>query len=68
MFAYHIDCYRLKKPEELLVLGFRKIIEDSENLVLIEWPELMKKHLPRRSIIRLSLKHGVGKNERIISF
>lgn len=60
-----MDCYRLKKPEELLALGFKEIIHDPKNLVIIEWPELMKKYLPKDAI-RLSLKHGKNKNERII--
>lgn len=66
-FAFHMDCYRLKKPEELLVLGFKEIINDPKNLVIIEWPELMKKYIPRGSAIQISLKHGKNKNERTIS-
>ncbi|MEK7187611.1 MAG: tRNA (adenosine(37)-N6)-threonylcarbamoyltransferase complex ATPase subunit type 1 TsaE [Patescibacteria group bacterium] len=76
--AFHIDCYRLKKPEELLMLGFREIIENPEHLVIIEWPELMKKYIPSRSTVKISLSHGsprsrfgeAGKkqNERIIRF
>jgi tRNA threonylcarbamoyl adenosine modification protein YjeE len=64
-FAYHMDCYRLKKPEELLMLGFLEIISDPKNLVIIEWPELMKKYLPKDTI-RISLGHGKTKTERTI--
>ncbi len=45
-FFYHIDCYRLEKPKELLDLGVEKILLDSQNIVAIEWPEKIKKILP----------------------
>lgn len=45
--AFHIDCYRLKKPAELFALGLQEILNDPKHIVLIEWPELIKKYLPR---------------------
>ncbi len=36
---YHLDVYRLEKEQELLDLGWREILSDADNLVLIEWPE-----------------------------
>ena len=48
--AFHIDCYRLNRPEELLALGFEEIIGDPKNIVLIEWPEIMEGHLPKETI------------------
>ena len=50
-YFYHIDCYRIKKPEELLTLGFKEIISDSKNIVAIEWAEKVNKLLPEESII-----------------
>lgn len=47
---YHIDCYRLNKPEEILELNFKEIISDPKNIVAIEWPERIKKYLPKNSI------------------
>jgi len=35
----HIDAYRLKGAEELSPLGLDEVLADSENLVLLEWPE-----------------------------
>lgn len=35
----HVDAYRLDKESELLHLGWKEIIKEPENLVLIEWPE-----------------------------
>ncbi len=45
--AFHIDCYRLHKPQELLALGLKDLLKKPEHVVLIEWPELVKKYLPR---------------------
>ena len=47
---YHIDCYRLNKPKDILDLDFNEIISDSQNIVLIEWAEKIKKILPRDTI------------------
>ena len=35
----HVDAYRLESAHELEVLGFRELLQNSENLVAIEWPE-----------------------------
>jgi len=47
---YHIDCYRINKPEEILELGFKEIIADPKNIVAVEWPEKIKKFLPQSTI------------------
>ena len=44
---FHIDCYRLNSGKELLELGFKKIISDPKNIVLIEWPERVESILPK---------------------
>ena len=35
---YHVDCYRLKSPEEACDLGFDDMVRERA-IVLIEWPE-----------------------------
>ena len=62
---YHLDAYRLKNKEELVALGFSKILSDPGNLVLIEWADRVKSALPKNGI-RLDFYHGKGENERII--
>jgi len=47
---YHIDCYRLNRDKEILALGFKEIILDSENIVAIEWAERIEKILPKNTI------------------
>ena len=36
--VYHVDCYRLKHPDEARDLGFDDMIRERA-IVLIEWPE-----------------------------
>ena len=45
--VFHIDCYRLNHPRELVSLGFKEIMKEPGHIVLIEWPEIVKKYLPR---------------------
>ena len=40
---YHYDLYRVKDKEELQNLG--QINENSNALVFVEWPELLKKNI-----------------------
>lgn len=61
---YHIDAYRLKNPEELLELGFKDLIKNPENLVVIEWVDKIKKILPR-NIFKIKFTN-LGKNKRKI--
>ena len=35
----HIDAYRLEKGADLIPLCFDKLMQDSGNLILLEWPE-----------------------------
>lgn len=63
----HIDCWRLKKPQELLRMGFREIIKNSRAIVLIEWADRVRGMLPRRTLW-LKFKHGRKPNERVIGF
>lgn len=47
---YHIDCYRIKDEQDLVSLGWDKIVSDPRNLLLIEWPERIPKILPQDTI------------------
>ena len=46
----HIDAYRLKNAHELEVLGWREIITDPANLILLEWPERGLELIPRDAL------------------
>ncbi len=42
----HIDAYRLKNAHELEVLGWTELLADSQNLIMIEWPEIVADAMP----------------------
>ena len=62
---YHIDAYRLKNPEELLELGFKDLIKNPENIVVIEWADKVKKILPK-DILKIEFENLGGNKRRII--
>ena len=61
---YHIDAYRLKNPKELSELGFKDLIDNPENIIVIEWadkvPELLK-----QANIKIEFS-GSGSEKRLI--
>jgi len=65
--AWHFDCYRIKKSTELSILGFKEILSDPQNIILIEWPEVIKKVLPKNAVW-IKFEHGEKENKRIINF
>ncbi len=63
---YHMDCYRLQKPKEILDLDFKEIISNPENIVAIEWPERISKVMSKNTIL-INFKH-LKLNQREIIF
>lgn len=61
---YHLDCYRLGGEKDMVELGFEEIMKDKNNLVVIEWPERIKKALPPDAVW-LEFEHG-GEDQRKI--
>ena len=47
---YHIDCYRIKKPKELLDLNFKELSSNPQNIIVIEWADKIKKIIPRNTL------------------
>lgn len=43
--VFHFDCYRLKKPEEALDFGIEEYLY-SDQICLIEWPQVIEDLLP----------------------
>jgi tRNA threonylcarbamoyladenosine biosynthesis protein TsaE len=60
----HIDAYRLNDPHELEVLGWKEIVAEPANLILIEWPEKVAGMIPV-SAMRISFE-GSGDSRKII--
>lgn len=63
---YHIDAYRLQNEKDASELGLKEIFKNPENIVAIEWPERIKKLLPK-NVIKIKFKF-ISKNERTIDF
>jgi tRNA threonylcarbamoyladenosine biosynthesis protein TsaE len=63
--AYHMDAYRIKKIEECDALGLKEIFADTHALILIEWPERIKKIIPKKKFT-IRFTHGKKENERSI--
>lgn len=45
-YLIHIDAYRLESGEELQKLGWKELIQDEKNLIVLEWPERVEGCLP----------------------
>ncbi len=63
---FHVDCYRVIRYEELLDLNWRRIVYDPENIVAIEWPELIKPIMPEGAI-KINFKF-IDEKKRKITF
>ncbi len=61
--VYHLDLYRIDKKSEILKLGFKKIINNPQNIVLIEWPEKIKSFLPK-NVTEVCFSHKKNINQR----
>ena len=63
---YHIDCYRLNSPKDIVELGFKDNLANPLNIIAVEWPEKIKKVLPRETI-KISFEF-IDENRRKIVF
>lgn len=62
----HIDAYRLQGSHELDALGWHEVVNDSQNLIFIEWPENVREALPENTLW-VTLKH-INKTAREMSW
>ena len=61
---YHIDLYRIDSIKNIKELKLKDIFLNPENIVAIEWPQIIKSKLPKSAII---IKFAfVDKNKREI--
>ncbi len=61
----HIDAYRFEKAKELSDLGFKDLIRNSHNIILIEWADNVKKILPDNSM-KIKFEHIKNNQRKII--
>ena len=61
----HIDAYRLKSERDIVAIGADEYFERKDTVTVIEWPENIKKCLPKNIIyININIKEG---DKRIIN-
>lgn len=60
----HIDAYRADS-KDFLKLGFKELVADNKNIILVEWADRLKRIIPKPAIW-LKLHHGKKENERTI--
>jgi len=49
-YLYHIDCYRIRNSKELIDLGFKEIINNPLNIVVIEWADKINRIMPKNAL------------------
>ncbi len=60
----HVDCYRLRDPEEAMDLDFPGLQHDAR-LLLVEWPERAGGHAPQPDA-HLAFSHADDPERRIV--
>ena len=53
----HIDAYRLKGAHDLKVLGWKELVAEPNNLIILEWPEHVAGAVPQDAI-QITLKES----------
>ncbi len=61
--VYHLDAYRVERPEEFFELGYETYFF-GDGVCLVEWPERVEALIPDDAI-RLRLTHGGGDRRTI---
>lgn len=62
--VYHIDLYRLEKPEEVALLGLDEMFDRGGAVMLVEWGEAYKRVLPRTSPVEIRIR--ADSDDRVI--
>ena len=63
--AFHIDVYRIEDVKELEVLHIDEILMNKNNIVLIEWADKMKAHVPQDAVW-IYFEHDTLETRKII--
>lgn len=61
---YHLDCYRIENANDLDALGFKEILKNKNNLVVIEWAERVADVLSA-DVVWMRFEHGGGDERKI---
>lgn len=61
----HIDAYRLHSYEELKKISFEQYLNDSQNIILLEWPEMVEGGRLVADVV-VKIEHGEKEGERVV--
>ena len=61
---FHLDLYRLENETDLFELGIPDMFD--ENVIILEWPDLIKNFLPSRFLSVSLFQHNNAENSRNI--
>ena len=64
--VYHVDLFRLERPEELDALGLEELV-DGTGVVIVEWADRAPGVLPREHV-RVTCAFGSAATDRILTF
>jgi tRNA threonylcarbamoyladenosine biosynthesis protein TsaE len=39
---YHFDCFRMRRPQEMVTTGFEELISLKEGIILVEWADMIR--------------------------
>lgn len=53
----HIDAYRIESAKEIEMLGFRELLVNPRNIIMIEWPEKISEIMPAGHI-KIRFEHA----------
>ena len=49
-YINHVDLYRLTNEKEAKDIGIGEMLNDTDSLTLIEWPEIIENLLPKETV------------------
>jgi len=61
----HIDAYRLADEKELNAIDFQRYVEDSKNLIVIEWPERVPGVFNKDNCVPITIGYKKGEERHI---
>lgn len=61
---YHFDLYRIKDYDEFVSIGGEEILDNNSWIILIEWPDIIKKYY--KADIEINLEKTDNEDERLI--
>jgi tRNA threonylcarbamoyladenosine biosynthesis protein TsaE len=65
---YHFDLYRIKNYDEFFAIWWEEILDNNEWIILIEWPDTIKKYIKPNIIIDIKNIDDIDKREYRIDY